>query len=185
MKIGIIVGHTKKAQGAFSKTLGMSEYTYNSTLAELIRARAEELGDKVKIELRDSGGISGAFKRILAWKPDCVIELHFNAANGKASGAETLFSDNYDKPGVRELALAHLTARGMADALGIPCRGVKERASRSERGFNNLSQTTNTACVLIESGFGDNPVDASRMKSRKGELAGAIVAAARRWKAEV
>lgn len=185
MKIGIIVGHTKKAQGAYSKTLGESEYVYNFGLAELIRARAESLGDQVKIEKRDDGGISGAFKRILAWKPDCVIELHFNAANGKATGSECLFSDNYDKAGVRELALAHLLARGMADALGIVSRGVKERTSRGERGFNNLSQSTNTACVLIESGFGDNPADASRMKSRKGELAGAIVAAARRWKAEV
>lgn len=185
MKIGIIVGHTKRSQGAYSKTLGQSEYQYNSGLAETIKNLAETLGDQVKIELRNDGGISGAFKRILAWRPDCVIELHFNAANGKASGAETLFSDNYDKAGVRELALAQLTARAMADALGIPSRGVKERTSKGERGFFNLSQSTNVACVLIESGFGDNPVDAGRMKTRKAELARAIVDAARRWKATV
>jgi len=183
VKIGIIVGHTKKSQGAFSKTLGQSEYVYNSGLAAMIAEHAAGLSDQVKIETRDVGGVAGAFKRILAWKPDCVIELHFNAANGRASGAETLFSDNYDAHGIRELALAQLTARAMADALGIPSRGVKERTSSGERGFFNLSQTTKTPCVLIESGFGDNPVDASRMKVRKLQLAQAIVAAARRWKA--
>lgn len=181
MRIGIIIGHTAKAKGAYSKTLGLSEYDYNTGLANLIQTYAHSFGHKVKIERRDSGGISGAFKRILAWKPHCILELHFNAANGKASGSETLFSDNYDKTGVKELALAYLLSKNMSSALGIPNRGVKERGTKGERGFANLAQTTDIASVLIESGFGDNPKDAKAMKDKKLALAHTIVDAVITW----
>lgn len=180
-RLGIVVGHTKAAPGAFSKTLNQSEYVYNSDLAEKIKAYGAKVGVEVFIEKRDVGGVTGAFKRILAKKPAAIIELHFNAANGKASGAETLFSDNYDRAGADELALAFLLAKNMAKVLGIPNRGVKERGTKGERGFFNLMQTTQIASVLIESGFGDNPVDAKAMRDKKDALAQTIVDSFTAW----
>lgn len=183
LKIATIVGHTKKASGAFSKTLNQSEYVYNTDLLERIQKLAPARGCEVLIVTRDTGGIKGAYAAALKWKPDVVLEAHFNAANGKASGAECLFSDNYDQAGLKELLLAQILAKKMADALGIPNRGAKERASSGERGFQNLSQTTNIASVLFESGFGDNPVDAKAMRDKKDALAAAILDGVLQWKA--
>lgn len=182
MKIGIIVGHTKRSSGAFSKTLNQSEYVFNSGLAALMADYARSRGHMSVIETRDIGGIEGAFSRILKTNPSCVIELHFNAANGKASGSEVLFTDASDMPGILELALAQAIVKNMSATLGIPNRGVKELATGGERGFHNLAQTTRVASVLIESGFGDNPTDASRMRDRKQKLAETIVDAAISWK---
>lgn len=181
LRLAVIIGHTKRAQGANSKILG-SEYVYNTDLAHRIQKYAEGEGVQVSIFTRDKGGISGAFKAALATKPHAIMELHYNAFNGKASGSEVLFSDNFDKAGVKELALAHLVSRAMASALGITNRGVKEIAKRGERGFHNLAQTTHVPGILLESGFGDNPNDAGRMKARKWQLAKSIVDAFLKWK---
>lgn len=179
--VAIIVGHTKKSPGASSKLL-VSEYVYNSDLAENHLVRDfRALGFTVSVHYRDVGGIKAAFAAALKTKPICILELHYNAFNTKATGAEVLFSNHYDKAGLKELELAQILSAQMASTLGIPNRGAKKIASSGERGFQNLSQTTNIAAVLLESGFGDNPSDAKVMKEKKAALSKSIAQGVLKW----
>lgn len=181
--IAIVVGHTKKAGGAFSKYLGQNEYVYNTGLASDMKGVIESLGGTCSVHFRDQGGVKAAYAAALKTKPICMIELHYNAANGKATGAEVLFADHYDKAGIKELMLAQVVSASMANALRIKNRGAKRLAKGvSERGLQNVSQSTNIASILIESGFGDNSqIDAPAMKSRKTELARSIVDGVIKW----
>lgn len=182
--IAIIVGHTKKAQGAYSKHMKQSEYVYNSDLALKQKAAVESYGGSCSIHFRDVLGVKGAYKEAIALKPLAIIEDHFNAANGKASGAEVLFADHFDKAGLKELELAQIMSAGMANALGTPNRGAKRLAKgQAERGLQNVSQSTNIPCVLIESGFGDNAsVDAPAMLKHKTALAVSTITSIMKWK---
>lgn len=181
--IALVVGHTRNAGGAYSNYLKMDEYTYNTDLALKIAKICQMVGLTCSIHFRDGIGIAGAYRAALATKPMMIIELHFNAANGTATGSECLFSDQYDKAGVKELMLAQLLAAKMSGSLGIRNRGAKRLAKgEAERGLQNVSQTTNIPSVLIETGFGDNSqIDAVAMKNKKDALANSIVQAAVEW----
>jgi len=184
MKIGIIIGHTRQNKGAFSPTLKQSEYDWNGDLADKMKAYAEHKKHTLLIERRDIGGITGAYARAMKQKPDCLIELHFNAADGKASGTETLYADQADKKGINEIILAKMVNDEMVSALGLKDRGLKKRQP-GDRGYGNIMQTKEIPSILIESGFGDNPKDAASMQKNKGALAIAIVDACIRWDEKV
>ena len=174
MKIALIVGHEKKSKGAFSKTLGQAEYDWNTELANMARNYATMIGAEVQIFFRDVVGIAGAYKKALAWKPDALIELHFNAADGKASGTETLYNDAGDAKDVHEVIFAKKVNDAMVKALGLKDRGIKKRQP-GDRGYGNINQTKSVPSILIESGFGDNPKDAKAMAANKNKLAKALI----------
>lgn len=183
--ISLVVGHTAKAGGAYSSYLKQNEYVYNSDLTKRTKAIVESLGGTCSIHFRDVGGVAGAYKAALAHKNLlCVIEYHFNAANGKATGSEVLFADSYDKAGLDELNLAQIVSASMANALSIKNRGAKRLAKgKSERGLQNVSQSTNIACILLETGFGDNDkIDAPAMGKKREALAKSIVDGVIKWK---
>ena len=199
---GVLIGHTEKRPGAYSKHMHTSEYLYNSKLAkqiEIVCRNMPELRLNPIVQTRNplpvetpSGpetpagdNLEGAFQQILKKKPARILELHFNSFNGYASGSEVLFSDNYDKAGIKELALAQLLVKNISNTLGIPSRGVKEIAKEGERGFQNLRQTTSVPSVLLEPGFGDHPVDAKAMLEKGPQLASVIVLTVAAWLEQV
>lgn len=179
--LGIIIGHEKNAQGAVNVITKETEYVYNTELAQMISAIAQDHGVNVFIETRDVGGVKEAFHRLLARKPKAIIELHFNAADGRATGTETLFSDDDDQSGVVEQLLAVIVNKKMSEALGLRNRGVKEVFSEGERCFYNISLRHDLPCILVEPGFGDNEIDALSMKQNKEALARAIVEGFIKW----
>lgn len=174
MKIALIVGHEKKSKGAFSKTLGKSEYDWNGDLANKAQAYAKSIGAEAPIFLRDQVGISGAYRNALKVKPDALIEIHFNAADGKASGTETLYNDAGDAKNVHEVIFAKKVNDAMVKVLGLKDRGIKKRQP-GDRGYGNINQTKSVPSILIETGFGDNPKDARAMEANKDKLAKAII----------
>ncbi len=186
MKLGIVIGHTKKSPGAYG-LFKQHEYEWNTHLAQLMGSHCIAISIQYKIETRDVGGIVGAYKRMMAWKPDAIIELHFNSFNGKATGVETLHTDNYDKVGLREMELAGKLSLAMSKVLSLPMRhrnGIKE-ISKGERGWYNVAQTLSVPSVLIESGFADNPVDSASMQKNKSALAAALVNTFVEWKKKI
>lgn len=89
-KLAVCVGHTKNDQGATSFK-GVSEYIWNGQVAKFMEELAKALPDfEVKVFWRDGGGVAAAARAAKAWGADSWIELHFNAASGKAEGCECL-----------------------------------------------------------------------------------------------
>lgn len=91
-KLGLIVGHSAKSQGA-KNYLGESEYTFNARIA----TRVAEISNKqyqslleVKVFNRFGGPYQDLCPDIRLYKPDVTLELHFNAAISRAYGVEIL-----------------------------------------------------------------------------------------------
>ncbi len=178
MKIGVIVGHDKKEQGAdLIKPYKVSEYVYNSEIAHRMFDYGESLGHDVEIFLRDVVGISGAYRNARAAKCDCVIELHFNSYNGVASGTETLCSSEaVDKSFAQAIQSAMCRVFDRAKAGN---RGLK--IMDTGRGAQSCVSYPGKANCLVEPAFGDHANDAKMLFERKDTYARALIDAAIEW----
>lgn len=168
----IVVGHEKKAPGARLAT-GGSEYEYNNTVAHMARMYSVNRYPNLKVEIihRDGIGISGAYKKAAALNPDALIELHFNAFNGKAKGTETLCSVNMND---KKLAAIIHAAICKTFERGGPSRGVKV-LSRSDRGGQSLYSAPGAANCLVEPFFGDNEDEAKLALQKKVDYAECLI----------
>lgn len=163
--LAIIIGHTKKDGGAEGVSpLNKQEYQYNSEVAAIAKAASQELGVTVEVFTRDIGGVIGAYGRAVSWLHTmggngAIIELHFNAANRKATGTEVLYADKKDKKGINEKFFAECIQAEVCMLFGRDKktnRGLKlETGAKGERGYSNLSQTTDYPAVIVEPFFGD------------------------------
>lgn len=170
-RLVLIVGHTKKAPGA-TFALGGSEYQYNSKVAELASSYAKTLGTiDVKVVFRDGIGISGAYAKAKALKPDCTIELHFNAANKTATGTETLCTPEEKDRKFSEIVQKSICKVFKREGLS---RGVKVLA-KGARGAGNIYSLPGFANCLVEPFFGDAMSDAKIAKEKQADYAKCLV----------
>jgi N-acetylmuramoyl-L-alanine amidase len=79
MKLGIIVGHSENAKGAYSASLRMYEYDFWKDVAIEIWRECREVGMDAKVFTRDGLSIEAVGKMVSSWA-DYAIELHFNSA---------------------------------------------------------------------------------------------------------
>jgi N-acetylmuramoyl-L-alanine amidase len=181
VKLGIVVGHTRKAKGArMAAPYNFSEYDWNSDLAKMMQDYAKKMYSDVKTHIifRDLGGISGAYAEARAERCDCVIELHFNGFNGQAAGTSTLTT-----PAADDQEFAHIIQKAMValyGRVGKFDRGVKS-LSKADRGGGNVHSFPGGANCLIEPFFGDNPAEAKMGIEKKAALAKCLVDAVVLW----
>lgn len=174
MKLAIVVGHNIKAQGAIRVADGLTEYAWNSALAELI----EELGDDVRSFYRTQGGgysaeIDRVYAEVDAWGATASVELHFNAAgSNQVAGCETLSSGSSGSTALCEALQARMVA-----AMGERDRGIKV-VGKSDRGGRSL-WAGKAPAALIEPYFGSNPDSCDLADIKVRALAKAIYDAAR------
>lgn len=104
-KVAIVVGHNSSGQGAYSATIGESEFPYNSDIAERTVAKIAAAGRgavEAQIFYRQAGlgyeaqmaGVYGEVAQFLETVPAAsriAIELHFNAAAPSADYALTIY----------------------------------------------------------------------------------------------
>jgi hypothetical protein len=148
-RIGFVRGHEAKAQGAQSND-GLSEYDYwGKVLPEVVRRTVE-----TKEFLRNGTNIRGAIRNALGWKPDIIIELHFNAYNKSVNGAEVLICDNSQRQIANDLLGAWLVFSNKSN------RGVKMKSS-GDAGYASVDEMRRGGVqgCLFEPFFGDNPND--------------------------
>jgi len=177
-RVVVIVGHSLFEQGAELHG-GGSEYLYNKRIAELMfsYARANYASLDLRLVFRDGIGMSGAYAEAARLEPDACLELHFNAANTRARGTETLCSpDAVD----REFAAVVQEAACAVFERGGLSRGVKV-LSRGARGARNVYALPGYANCLIEPFFGDNAEDAALALTKQGEYAGLLVDVIFQW----
>lgn len=174
MKIGIVVGHNSRAQGAVRCTDKRTEFDWNGELAGLIQAHDPA---NVRVFRREFGGgysaeIDRVYAQTDAWGADVTIEMHFNgSANPEANGCLMLSSGT-----AGSLALARALQERCRAALGNADRGVQVR-SRHDRGGRSLWQGRAPA-VMTEPYFGSNAKECVRAQVRMDELAEAVYRAA-------
>ncbi|TIR32383.1 MAG: hypothetical protein E5X35_14640, partial [Mesorhizobium sp.] len=185
--LAIVVGHTAVAQGAralsppfpadspATRVSEHNEYAWNTDLAMKIKALAETAGVRCEIFFRDGVGIRGAYEAVRSWGPEATIELHFNAADGRARGSLVLYGAEQSRPWAETLQKAIVRTfdrQGRSEDRGIFIPG----GSRGyDRGIESVTKVNPSA--LIEPFFGDNASDAGLAVRKKAELARAILEA--------
>lgn len=182
VKLGVIVGHTMAMPGAkMPKDLGgFTEYAFNQDVAiemkEYIKRKYPMV--EMKIIFRDDIGIVGAYKVARESLCDCVIELHFNAFDGKAIGTSTLCT-----PDISDMAFAKTVHQAMCklfNRMGKEDRGVKS-ISKATRGGGNVHGFPGGVNCLVEPVFGDSHSDAKMLLDNKNKYAWCLVDAVVLW----
>jgi N-acetylmuramoyl-L-alanine amidase len=170
-RLAVVVGHTARAKGAWT-TYGVSEFDYNTKIAKLMEHRDHKFGLDVKVFYRPgTDGRREAYRAVRDWGADMQIELHFNAANGVATGTETLSS--FDS---KDVAYAQTVQDYVCDLLkrGDNSRGVKKRTRGSRASTNVYGYPSNPITIpncLPEPAFGDVESDAALLKGYQDQLA--------------
>lgn len=173
----IIIGHgIGKDKGAWGVSpIDEYEYSFNTEQAGRMAAYAKSIGLHCTV-LNKSGSstaaVGAAATQIVKdfGGRGCVIELHFNSYNGKATGTETL----YDTAEPDNARFAQICQNAMVGVFGRMDRKIKHDTGR---GGSNLAAVKVTSC-LVEPLFADNPVEARLLKEKREEYARALVDAA-------
>lgn len=171
-KIGIMVGHSDLHKGArMAKPYQyVQEYEYNTVLAAMVAARFNATKVVNKVFFRDMKGVIAAYNAAAAWKPDIMVELHFNAATTKkAHGCEVLHGPSEDS----RILAEKLHEWICASAPDLRRRGAKPVAERG-RGWANVTALA-VPTVIVEPFFGSNIDDAELGLLQMPELAHGIV----------
>jgi len=177
--LGVIVGHTKKQGGAVLLNGSMNEYQYNKKVLDAMVKNKDIFFPRLELTpiFRDDIGIAGAYDRARGLGCDCVVELHFNASNGRSSGSLTLCTSSSD-----DIEFAHEVHNHICTVFGRigSSRGVAV-IGRSVRGAANIYAFPEGANCLVEPFFGDSPEDGELGIKKIDEYATAILQAVNNW----
>lgn len=171
MRLAIIVGHSKASPGAYGcAPLSSYEYDWNSAVAQEMYRFAKENGLDAAIFHRDRISIESVANFVNKWEADAAIELHFNAANTKATGTETLHDDSKELAEIVQSEMCSLFSRQ-----GKQNRGVK-LLTDGDRGNRSL-KAIKVPAVIVEPAFGDNKDDALLLVQNQVKYAHCLVMA--------
>ena len=157
-------GHHNSDPGAIGVN-GRREAIETMHFRDLVNTELRRLG-KTVVQDNDNETLGQYLGRINPTDKDVVVEPHFNAFNGKATGVEVLVPNDAND---RSKAMAKELVDGFARIMGIANRGVKTE-SQSARGRLALMRKQG-AVALIEICFIDNPNDMAAYDRNKGNLA--------------
>jgi hypothetical protein len=180
IKLGLVIGHSQASQGATMNTFGQnsaprmtSEYRFNKDImVPLIKKEGARNGVQVMDFYRDGTTISGAVKKAVDWKADCIIELHLNAFNGVVEGTEVLSTPDQNDRKLSGLVLAELYEVFRAGDAGR--RGVKI-LKQADRGATNIYAAGSIPNVLVEPVFADNPKEGQLLWDKRANYAAALI----------
>jgi len=156
MKVVVVVGHSVDNQGAYNRHTGMTEYMFNSSLAEQLKDTS--LVDMVIVNRNTYKSLPADINVL---KPDLVVSLHSNAFNHKASGSETLYYHS-SKVGME---CAKIMQKNIVEALHLQDRGIKAVYKSGRGGW--LLRMTNAPCIIVEPFFIDNDSDLAVAEKNK------------------
>jgi N-acetylmuramoyl-L-alanine amidase len=182
-RVAIAIGHNEAAQGATAVD-GVTEYVWNTPLAEQLRDELVKLGHDASVYLRASNRsytdqmqrLTDAIDRDQA---DVAVELHFNSIAMKPGDPGPQRTTVLHWPGSYSGGkLARILADEIADVIGGPDRPRAARAQdKSWAGLDLLFlKLTRCPAIICEPHFGCTPADhAAATRARdSGELAVAM-----------
>lgn len=150
MKILIFSGHSASGYRGCGAVGGINESNETRRLGKKVVEYLKAMGVDVDYACVDKPKTSNYLKEQVALansmgKYDCVVQIHFNASNGKGKGTETYYTSSKGKVFAERVHNKLKTV--------FRDRGVKQN--------NGLYWLKNTACpsILIETCFCDNNDD--------------------------
>lgn len=147
-RVVIIPGHSYKDPGAINLKLGVREYDY--CLERALELFKKDDWSDIDIILKSRNkSYRNLPNEINSLKPDYIIELHLNAANGKAQGTEVLCSGSE-----KGKIMAKIIQKNLLDRLNLKDRGVKIKYRKDRGGY--LLHATKAPCVIVEPFFLDS-----------------------------
>jgi hypothetical protein len=163
VKIALIVGHSKSAQGAVNY-LCETEFSFNSRIAAMVEKMFSESESNFELRafFRPGGAhgpaVSKVGKAVGEWGAKASLELHFNSFEKKASGCEILMisQDDGDED-CDEFVCAKDFLGCFSDQFLIKNRGVK-LLKKGDSGFLNLKSCKDNGvkmAFLFEPCFGN------------------------------
>lgn len=164
LAIGIVIGHTAKAKGAYSEPLDVSEYDFWRMAVDEITLPLLNQHGIATIVVDRNGGTAAAYANLDEQDLAYTVELHFNGSYDPAHrGFETLALR--DSPRAREVAREFNSVFDMQSL--IPMRrsdndGVKDIYASTDpntsRGMYSLRQSKYPS-IITEPFFGSNQSD--------------------------
>jgi N-acetylmuramoyl-L-alanine amidase len=170
-RVGVKIGHTENAKGAYSPKLEMSEWDYNLKVGkELIALNDEQIQFEVFTFDKSIGSYTKRQKALAdimnKKKFDAVIELHFNSAESqKAKGICSLYFHTSKKG----KELARIVGDQLFKDFGTERDPDMPMSSPTQNGYEAVAQPIPVA-ILIEPFFGSNPLEAVLFKGKDGMI---------------
>lgn len=166
-KVAIIIGHRSAKQGAYSPTLGKTEYQFNREVAEKLLDVAD-VYERPNIPFASEAFlINQLVKEVNKHNYDLVISLHFNSFDDPQAHGVTALHYITNKFGK---VIANEFVKMVSDDFKIKRRDLIPVSSKTQRG-GTLICGLNAACVLVEPFFGSNECDALQFKNKEVEYA--------------
>lgn len=161
-KVFIGVGHGGSDSGAV-KYIIEKEYTLKvaKLVAEYLKARGIEY--KLSRTADVDTDMNSKVKMCNDYKPDLIIDIHFNAGGGKG------FEVYRYSGGGTSLTLANNINAEVKKIMSS--RGVKTRLGSDGKDYFAIIRDTNAPAVLLEGGFVDSKSDANFIKANYKKLA--------------
>ena len=158
MRIGLVIGHRRGAQGANSVDL-ISEYAFWKTYLHTIISQLPEHHEYKIFERYDSDGrsysqrIASVVENVNNWDADLVISFHFNSAGNENAEGYEILTTNYS---VSKKYASDLLS-WFDNELSGDNRGNKVLNGRG-RGYGFL-KPTHMPSMIVEPFFGSSRAD--------------------------
>lgn len=172
--ICLVIGHSSGAQGAANPETGLTEWVYNSALANEIMRLFLPFHDEVDCRLIHRGAeyksgteLAQAIDAINDHEPHLTVALHCNAWNQKRAGHAVI----HHPSGKAGAELAPIFMAHIATALGNRDRRIRRRKNLG------LLNKTRAPALILEPFFIDNPKDCANGVKRRLDLAHGIYGA--------
>lgn len=163
-KIALIIGHNKKAQGAYSKALQGTEWQYYNRFVEVLKRLEPEMFDVYRREPDKTYGTE--MRKVLKNINDSgenyplIVELHFNSAGESSINGTEVLAYKDSKVGI-PIGFAFIDT--ICKEYKTKNRGIKAVTDENDRGGYGI-MNSKEPYILIEPFFGSNEEEAKKFK---------------------
>jgi len=153
-KVFIGVGHGGTDPGAVAN--GLKEKNLNLVIASACADVLLSHGVEIKMSRKkdENDTLKSEVKECNAFNPDYAIDIHINAYDGKADGAEAF----YHYKGGKSKTLAE-NVLDEIKAIGQNSRGAKSKKNIFGKDYYGFIRDTKAPAVIVECAFIDNKTD--------------------------
>lgn len=169
-RFAVAVGHRDNARGAYSPFLGLTEFEFNSRVAENLTDIADIYYRPNTLMVSEGSRIRSMVNNINLTNYDFAVELHFDSfSDPRANGASAL----HYITNKRTKEAAKLFTQQMCDVFGIKRRDNIPVTTKKQNGGTWIIENKADA-LLLEPFFGSNYNDCQKISECYSEYSQVI-----------